>query len=72
MLDTLIQIGKAQSQGKDDWDAKIYNPPDKTQLVLLIFDVDEQKITTDLEAFDATRAKNYRCLKPEGARAKKI
>ena len=70
MLDTLIQIGKAQSQGKDDWDAKIYNPPDKTQLVLLIFDVDEQKITTDLVAFDATRAKNYRCLKPEGARAK--
>ena len=70
MLDTLIQIGKAQSAGKEDWDAKIYNPPDKMQIVWLIFDIDNNKIETDLEAFDGDKAKYFRCLKPEGARAK--
>jgi CRISPR-associated protein Csh1 len=70
MLDTLIKIGKIQSQGKSDWDAKIYNPPNKTLLVLLIFDVDAQEIKIDTEAFDSQRAMDFRCLKPAGARAK--
>ena len=70
MLDTLIKIGKIQSQGKSDWDAKIYNPPNKTLLVSLIFDIDEQKIKIDTEAFDSQRALDFRCLKPAGARAK--
>lgn len=70
MLDTLIKIGKVQSQGKSDWDAKIYNPPNKTLLVLLIFDIDEQEIKIDTEAFDTQRAIDFRCLKPAGARAK--
>jgi CRISPR-associated protein Csh1 len=70
MLDTLIKIGKIQSQGKSDWEAKIYNPPNKTLLVLLIFDIDEQKIKIDTEAFDSQRAIDFRCLKPAGARAK--
>jgi CRISPR-associated protein Csh1 len=70
MLDTLIKIGKIQSEGKSDWDAKIYNPSEKTQLVLLIFDVDEQSIKIDLDAFDTQRAFDFRCMKPEGARAK--
>jgi CRISPR-associated protein Csh1 len=62
MLDTLIQIGKTQSAGKEDWDAKIYNPPDKTQLVWLIFDIDNNKIETDPELFDGNKALQYRCL----------
>jgi hypothetical protein len=70
MLDTLIKIGKVQSQGKSDWDTKIYNPPDKTLLVLLIFDIDEQEIKIDTEAFDTQRAIDFRCLKPAGARSK--
>jgi CRISPR-associated protein Csh1 len=70
MLDTLIKIGKIQSEGKSDWDAKIYNPSDKTQLVLLIFDVDEQSIKIDLDAFDAQRAFDFRCLKPKTGREK--
>lgn len=71
MLDTLIKLGELNSAGKDKWELKKHFPATKKYYAHLTFDIDNQNITLDdFGSFDEKKAKDFRCLKPEGARSK--